>query len=245
LNGNGWAMKLLTLMMVLVPAAAPAATIIDIVTNVTKVLPQVVGSPLDGYPDEIRLGSKRPRLIDRRQFGRGLTAGETALETHPSRYASKDGCAVTSQRGPDINAADCVISVTTSAAGGSVVQGTTLTIQWQTSDAPAGSAVALFPQKAVTEHVFDPIATALPTSGRHVWQIPIFVMQPIPCAPDITGGCVGSMNPGTTYRILARLYTPRDANLTEFGPGKIHPTWIAWTSSDAFTMLAAPAVPSR
>ena len=149
---------------------------------------------------------------------------------------------MTSQRGPDISAADCVISVTTSAAGGSVVQGTTLTIWWQTSDAPAGSAVALFPQKAVTEHVFDPIATALPTSGRHVWQIPIFVMQPIPCAPDITGGCVGSMNPGTTYRILARLYTPRDANLTEFGPGKIHPTWIAWTESDAFTMLAAPAV---
>ena len=183
--------------------------------------------------------------MGQRQFGRALTTGETALETHPSRYASKDGCTVTSQRGPDINAADCAISVTTSAASGSVVQGTTLTIWWQTSDAPPGSAVALFPRKAVTEHVFDPIATALPTSGRHVWHIPIFVMQPIPCAPDITGGCVGSMNPGTTYRILARLYTPRDANLTEFGPGKIHPTWIAWTESDAFTMLAAPAVPSK
>jgi hypothetical protein len=31
--------------------------------------------------------------------------------------------------------------------------------------------------------------------------------------------------------------TPADANLTEFGPGKIHPTWIAWTKSDAFTMV--------
>ena len=205
----------------------------------------MVSSPLDGCPDEVRLGSKRPGLIGRGQFGRAPTAGETALETHPSHYASKDGCTVTSQRGPDITATDSVISVTTSADGGSVVQGTTLTISWQTSNAPAGSAVALFPQKAITEHVFDPIATALPTSGGHVWQIPIFVMQPIPCAPDITGGCVGSMNPGTTYRILARLYTPRDANLTEFGPGKIHPTWIAWTESYAFTMLAAPAVPSK
>ena len=145
----------------------------------------------------------------------------------------------------DVTGPSSSISVITSADGGSIIQGAALTISWQTSNAPAGSAVALFPQKAITEHVFDPIATALPTSGRHVWQIPIFVMQPIPCAPDITGGCVGSMNPGTTYRILARLYTPRDANLTEFGPGKIHPTWIAWTESDAFTMLGAPAVPSK
>jgi hypothetical protein len=145
----------------------------------------------------------------------------------------------------DVTGLSSSIGVITSANGGSIVQGAALTISWQTSNAPAGSAVALFPQKAITEHVFDPIATALPTSGRHVWQIPIFVMQPIPCAPDITGGCVGSMNPGTTYRILARLYTPRDANLTEFGPGKIHPTWIAWTESDAFPMLAAPAVPSK
>ena len=225
-------MTLLTLMMILVPATAPAATIIDIITNVTKLLPQVVGSPLAGCLDEIRLGSKSPRLIGRRQFA-------SALESRPSYYASKAGRTMPSQSGPDITASDSLISVTTSADGGSIVQGTTITVSWKTSNAPAGSAVALFPKKAVTEHVFDPIAIALPTSGRHVWQIPIFVMQPIPCAPDITGGCVGSMNPGTTYRILARLYTPQDANLTEFGPGKIHPTWIAWTESDAFTMLAA------
>jgi hypothetical protein len=135
-------------------------------------------------------------------------------------------------------------SVITSADGGSIVQGTALTISWQTRNAPAGSAVALMPQKALTGHIFDPIASALPTSGSYTWHVPIFVMQPIPCAPDITGGCIGSMNP-TTYKIVARLYTPADANLTEFGPGKTYPTWIAWTESDAFTMLAAPAVPSK
>jgi hypothetical protein len=132
------------------------------------------------------------------------------------------------------------ISVITSADGGSIVQGAALTISWQTSNPPAGSAVALMPQKALTGHVLDPIATALPTSGRYTWHVPIFVNEPIPCAPDGTGGCVDSMNP-TIYKIVARLYTPVDANLTEFGPGKIYPTWIAWRESREFTMLAASA----
>src|SRR6516162_8157269 len=140
----------------------------------------------------------------------------------------------------DVTGLSSSISVITSADGGSIVQGAALTISWQTSNAPAGSAVALMPQKALTGLIFDPIATALPTSGRYTWHVPIFVNEPIPCAPDRTGGCVGSMNP-TTYKIVARLYTPVDANLTEFGPGKTYPTWIAWTESREFTMLAASA----
>jgi hypothetical protein len=140
----------------------------------------------------------------------------------------------------DVRSGSSSISVITSADAGSIVQGTALTISWQTSNAPAGSAVALMPQKALTGHIFDPIASALPTSGRYTWHVPIFVNEPIPCAPDGTGGCVGSMNP-TTYKIVARLYTPVDANLTEFGPGKTYPTWIAWTESREFTMLAASA----
>ena len=119
----------------------------------------------------------------------------------------------------DVTGLSSSISVITSANGGSIVQGAALTISWQTSNAPAGSAVALMPQKALTGHIFAPIATALPTNGRYTWHVPIFVPEPIPCAPDGTGGCVGSMNP-TTYKIVARLYTPVDANLTEFGPGK-------------------------
>ena len=130
------------------------------------------------------------------------------------------------------------LNVTTSADGSSITQGAALTISWQTSNAPPGSAVALFPQKALTGLVFDPIAAGLPPSGRHVWHIPIFVMQPVPCAPDITGACVGSMNP-TSYRIIGRLYTPADANLTELGPGKVHPTWVAFGESAEFTMLKA------
>jgi hypothetical protein len=133
------------------------------------------------------------------------------------------------------------ISLATSADGKSIHQGDTIIITWQSINSPPGAGVALFPQKALTGHIFAPITTSLPVSGSYTWQVPIYVSLPIPCAPDSTGGCVGSMNPGTTYRILARLYTPQDANLTEFGPGKIYPTWIAWTESDAFTML--PAAP--
>jgi hypothetical protein len=144
----------------------------------------------------------------------------------------------------DVAGLSSSISVITSADGGSIVQGTALTISWQTSNAPAGSAVALMPQKALTGLIFGPIATALPTSGSYTWHVPIFVPEPIPCAPDLTGGCVGSMNP-TTYKIVARLYTPVDANLTEFGPGKTYPTWIAWTESREFTMLAASAGPAK
>jgi hypothetical protein len=52
-------------------------------------------------------------------------------------------------------------------------------------------------------------------------------------------GCVDSMNP-TTYKIVAPLYAPVDANLTAFEPGTTYPTWIASTDRE-FTMLAASA----
>jgi hypothetical protein len=130
------------------------------------------------------------------------------------------------------------IRATTSADGGGVRQGGSVAISWESHNAPPESAVAIFPEKAATGHIFAAIASALPTSGSFTWQIPVFVMPPVPCAPDITGGCVGSMNP-TTYKIVARLYTPVDADLTGFGPGKTYPTWIAWTESNEFTMLAA------
>jgi hypothetical protein len=48
------------------------------------------------------------------------------------------------------------------------------------------------------------------------------------------------MNPGTAYRIVARLYTPSDADFFEYGPTKTHPTYIAAAESGEFVMLAAP-----
>lgn len=132
------------------------------------------------------------------------------------------------------------IRLATSADGKSIHQGDTIIIIWESINSPPGAGVALFPQKALTEHIFNPITTSLPASGSYTWQVPIFVPLPIPCAPDRTGGCIGSMNPGTTYRIVARLYTPSDADFFEYGPAKTHPTYIAAAQSGEFVMLAAP-----
>jgi len=132
------------------------------------------------------------------------------------------------------------ISVSTSADGKSVQQGNTVLISWQSTNAPVGSAVALFPVKELTGHVFDPIATSLPTSGSYNWRVPIYVIQPIACAPDRTGGCVGSMNPGTTYKMFARLYTPVDAEFMELRTTKTSPSYISSAQSGVFAMLSAP-----
>jgi hypothetical protein len=131
------------------------------------------------------------------------------------------------------------ISLATSADGKGIHQGDTIVITWESINSPPGAGVALFPQKALTGHIFDPITTSLPASGSYTWQVPIFVLLPIPCAPDRTGGCIGSMNPGTTYKIVARLYTPSDADFLEYGPAKTHPTYIAAAESGEFVMLAA------
>jgi hypothetical protein len=131
------------------------------------------------------------------------------------------------------------ISLAMSADGKSIHQGDTIIITWESINSPPGAGVALFPQKALTGHIFAPITTSLPASGSYTWQVPIYVSLPIPCVPDRTGGCIGSMNPGTTYRIVARLYTPSDADFSEYGPAKTHPTYIAAAESGEFVMLAA------
>lgn len=118
-------------------------------------------------------------------------------------------------------------------------QGGFITIVWHTTNPPPGSAIALWPAKALTGHLFDAIAVALPTSGSFTWRIPIFDPEPIPCAPDRTGGCIGTMNPNATYKIVVRLYTPGDADLVEFGPRKQFPTWLVSQESAAFEMKAA------
>ena len=43
----------------------------------------------------------------------------------------------------------------------------------------------------------------------------------------------------SAYKIVARLYTPSDADLFEYGPTKTHPTYIAAAESDEYVMLSA------
>ena len=87
-----------------------------------------------------------------------------------------------------------------------VHQGEVLEIRWNGSNVPDGTVASLFPVKVLTGHVLDPIAQSLPPNGRLSWRVPVFRPQPIMCAVDPTGGCVGNMNPGTKYRILIQLY---------------------------------------
>jgi hypothetical protein len=225
----------ITVIAVLVPAVASAKTVADFRSQTIAILSHIVDlqqqliSVLQAEATQMQANVQQPAATaSSQQRAAPVPAARTVQMTTTS----------------DVTSFSSSISVITSADGGSIVQGTALTISWQTSNAPAGSAVVLMPQKALTGHIFDPIASALPTSGSYTWDVPIFVNKPIPCASDLTGGCIGSMNP-TTYKIVARLYTPADANLTEFGPGKIHPIWITWTESREFKMLAAPAVPSK
>jgi hypothetical protein len=49
------------------------------------------------------------------------------------------------------------------------------------------------------------------------------------------------MNPGTTYKIVARLYVPRDADVTQVGGGKTYPTFVAVAESRPFEILPALA----
>jgi hypothetical protein len=135
-------------------------------------------------------------------------------------------------RPTDDNRASPAITVTTTAA--SVRQGEPMTIIWETAGAPANSAVALWPVKAITDQRLGPIASGLPATGSYSWQIPVFEPSRAPCRPDPTGACSNDMNPGTTYRIEARLYTPRGANIVVVHP---HPTWVAVARSGVFEML--------
>ena len=58
-----------------------------------------------------------------------------------------------------------MLSVATSSDGKSAHQGHEITISWEASNAPADSAVALFPRKVVTALLLPPLATSLPRAA--------------------------------------------------------------------------------
>jgi len=121
------------------------------------------------------------------------------------------------------------ISVTTSADGASVRQGSVVTIRWQAHNMPPEASVELAAQKTVTGRILNPIATSLPVRGSYDWKIPVFVPQPIACARDATGACVNDMNPNTTYRIIVTVSVPAL-------PPSLPPV-LATAMSEPFTMF--------
>jgi len=131
----------------------------------------------------------------------------------PVRFLGLLGVALAAPNCDGATAAEASLEVATSADGASIRQGATLTITWRASGAPAGSSVTLQLQKAVTRHLFLPLAAGLATQGAMSWEVPVFVVRPIMCAREATGGCVNDINPGTTYRVVATLQAPRQGEI--------------------------------
>jgi hypothetical protein len=215
--------NVLIISAMLVPAVSAAHRIANLQSHPSALPGQIVKVPHHSR-------AQLPQLQEELKHCHSRASSPTSVQ--PARLFTSTSRAQTLPASP-------TISVNTSVDGKSIHQGHAVTISWQTTNAPPESAVALLPEKSITGHRFAPITTSLPANGSYIWLVPIFVMQPIPCAPDITGGCVGSMNPGTSYRIIARLYTPSDADLIEFGPTKTYPTYLATAESATFTMLPA------
>lgn len=118
-----------------------------------------------------------------------------------------------------------------------VRQGAVLTIEWRAVDAPNGAGASLWIRKTATGYLLGPIASELPMQGRYDWHIPVFRSSPIPCARDRTGGCVGSMNPGTRYTIVARLYIAADTGPIGVRAGNVPQRLIASSNTPEFLML--------
>ena len=111
-------------------------------------------------------------------------------------------------------------------------------ISWHVSSAPGGATVSLWAEKTVTGHLLGPIASNLPLRGHYQWHVPEYRPKPIPCARDRTGGCVGGMNPGTTYAIVARVYASAAARRDHLAG---QPRVLASVTSAEFLMK--PAAP--
>ncbi len=113
-----------------------------------------------------------------------------------------------------------------------VAQGSVVAILWQAKNAPRGSTVSIWVRKTLTDHLLGPVLSNLPTSGHLAWRIPPYRPSRAPCARDATGGCVGGMNPGTTYAIVARLYAaPLQDSAQPFPP-----ELLASADSESFLM---------
>src|SRR5215813_11408117 len=139
--------------MVFVLAGA-ATTVADILANTANLLQQAIDSQqplvavLDGRIDRFPIEPTPPPMSERvpLKWARDQAVMAEAMPrsktTKPrtrlqSRRENQDGRVMISQRDADITSSAPVISVATSADGGSVVQGDALTVSWQTSNAPA------------------------------------------------------------------------------------------------------------
>ena len=148
------------------------------------------------------------------------------------RLASALGLTLLGVAGPNVTAAGSEGSFLTLICSGEESRlraGDTLSIRWAGRNVPDGARVTLAVEKLATRHRLTPFATALPPSGALVWRIPVPEHSGRPCVQDLTGGCVGDMNPNTRYAVTALLWRPR--------PGGLPPIVIARGNCRPFLLV--------
>lgn len=108
------------------------------------------------------------------------------------------------------------LSVASSIDGDTDVRhGDTASITWDTSSAPANSAVALWLVDMASGHSTGLIARNLATSGTYAWTIPATSTA---CAVDLIAVCGADLIAGRSYAIQASLYSPPNAHLGGYPP---------------------------
>jgi hypothetical protein len=107
-------------------------------------------------------------------------------------------------------AAGETVSVNSSVDGQSSNHGGTVTINWQSTNAPSGSVLSLWLIDVGTEQATALISGAQSVNGSYQWQIPAVGTT---CDPNSIAPCASTLVAGHSYGIEAALYTPANAFL--------------------------------
>jgi hypothetical protein len=102
------------------------------------------------------------------------------------------------------------VTVNSSVDGQSANHGGTVTVTWQSSNAPAGSAMSLWLIDVRLETATALIAGAQPVNGSYQWQIPAAGST---CDQTSIAACASDLVAGDSYGIEAAVYTPSNAFL--------------------------------
>lgn len=102
------------------------------------------------------------------------------------------------------------VSVNSSVDGATANHGGSVTVTWQSSNAPSGSALALWLIDVNTEEATALITGDQQVNGTYQWQIPAVGSS---CNSNSDDACASDLVAGDSYGIEAAVYTPSDANL--------------------------------
>ena len=127
------------------------------------------------------------------------------------------------------------VKIFTSVDGTIVRQNDVVVISWESVESPPGSRIGLLVRNELSGNI-RPVVDSLPVKGDFVWQVPSSAPLPIPCSPSPYLGRCGTILPPGTYRIIARLYVPRDTDGFSW-PSDAHPGRLTDGESGAFTKV--------